>query len=184
MEEIKNKGKEFRDCIQAIGLRNFMFPAEIMSYLSGAELPVFIYICHIINKDDYCGDSYDVMADMTGLSGVSVRRALSKLEAIGLVEHIRGYHKTGRCINYENFIKLGDIISRHPGIGKYLRSVMGDKNISIIDSKEIVMANRMYNDEHGIENKTRKTISTTNNRPIADSATGSVDLFGEITIIE
>lgn len=151
----KKLGDDYRDCIRALPIGNFMFPIDIMTYLRGYELQVFIFISSSINKYDKCNETFDEIADYLRLSGISIKRALTKLKAIGLITNIRGFHTTTRDIDYVNLVHLSNILYRNPGIGSYLRDVMGDRDISEISGKEILMANRLYNDEHGIKNKTR-----------------------------
>ena len=176
-KESKN-GAEYRDCILAILDGNYMFPISLQYYLKDLEYPVLMHICSKINRYSQCADSCNQIADEYDLNPEVVRRVLKRLEQIGLVVLKRGYHTTVRTLNLDNIALLCDIIHRHPGIAPHLRKVMGDGDIANLkDGHSIIMAAlKIYNEKHGIQQKTRKV--NPENKYCPDCASDSISLFG------
>lgn len=173
----KKLGDDYRDCIKTMLLRNFMFPMDLVPYMRDSELQVFMFVCNSINTNDKCTESYDYIAEYLGISGVSVRRALSKLKNMGFIRDSHGFHSIIRDIDYYNFTNFCNLLSRNPGISWFLRNVMGERNISEITNKEILMANKLYNEAHGIKNKTRQVAPVSQIIKREELSAESVPLF-------
>lgn len=147
--EKKEYGKLYKDTtLQSKNWRMTVWTAP-MTYLDGRELTTWIMVLRHLDWTVFEDGSFTISnAELQFELNVSESTARRMLEELKLIGFISVYYakKIGVRINanYKSLDSLCAIIQKNPGIGPYLRQVMGkDKHIDFIEDLDITEAKKL-----------------------------------------